>query len=49
MTIKGHIEDPVQIWTGNDMLANVADMIKTLLWREGGAGLLEGRGIIVST
>ena len=36
MTIKGHLEDLVQIRIGNDMLANVADMAKTVQTLTGG-------------
>ena len=36
MTIKGHLEDFVQIRTGNNMLANVADMAKTVQTLTGG-------------
>ena len=36
VTIKGHLEDLVQIRTGNDMLANVADMAKTVQTLTGG-------------
>ena len=36
VTIKGHLEDLVQIRIGNDMLANVADMAKTVQTLTGG-------------